>query len=133
MIRRPPRSTRTDTLFPYTTRFRSSHLVETILPGHHRRALFVDDGLTSFVELRHPEPCPHLQRKIGPAQHIVVSLRRAGRAGEREIERRRPALQLPPLQLGDQLRRHGGGPAPRPALRPAEDAGTEQRRVGEEW
>src|SRR3546814_7086533 len=28
MIRRPPRSTRTDTLFPYTTLFRSEHLVE---------------------------------------------------------------------------------------------------------
>src|SRR3546814_4460213 len=28
MIRRPPRSTRTDTLFPYTTRFRSDHLRE---------------------------------------------------------------------------------------------------------
>src|SRR3546814_4671321 len=28
MIRRPPRSTRTDTLFPYTTLFRS-HLVES--------------------------------------------------------------------------------------------------------
>src|SRR3546814_3209048 len=27
MIRRPPRSTRTDTLFPYTTLFRSSHAV----------------------------------------------------------------------------------------------------------
>src|SRR3546814_14966040 len=27
MIRRPPRSTRTDTLFPYTTRFRSGRLV----------------------------------------------------------------------------------------------------------
>src|SRR3546814_19424469 len=27
MIRRPPRSTRTDTLFPYTTLFRSAHLV----------------------------------------------------------------------------------------------------------
>src|SRR3546814_2547085 len=26
MIRRPPRSTRTDTLFPYTTLFRSCHL-----------------------------------------------------------------------------------------------------------
>src|SRR3546814_14017892 len=26
MIRRPPRSTRTDTLFPYTTRFRSRRL-----------------------------------------------------------------------------------------------------------
>src|SRR3546814_16421640 len=30
MIRRPPRSTRTDTLFPYTTRFRSEH------PGRER-------------------------------------------------------------------------------------------------
>src|SRR3546814_1005786 len=27
MIRRPPRSTRTDTLFPYTTRFRSLFLI----------------------------------------------------------------------------------------------------------
>src|SRR3546814_9041006 len=27
MIRRPPRSTRTDTLFPYTTLFRSHHCV----------------------------------------------------------------------------------------------------------
>src|SRR3546814_4810369 len=27
MIRRPPRSTRTDTLFPYTTLFRSRHLI----------------------------------------------------------------------------------------------------------
>src|SRR3546814_10788336 len=31
MIRRPPRTTRTDTLFPYTTLFRSS-----VLPGVHR-------------------------------------------------------------------------------------------------
>src|SRR3546814_6962761 len=29
MIRRPPRSTRTDTLFPYTTLFRSPHLRNT--------------------------------------------------------------------------------------------------------
>src|SRR3546814_3332927 len=28
MIRRPPRSTRTDTLFPYTTRFRSNEAAE---------------------------------------------------------------------------------------------------------
>src|SRR3546814_14630114 len=28
MIRRPPRSTRTDTLFPYTTLFRSRHCVQ---------------------------------------------------------------------------------------------------------
>src|SRR3546814_16549472 len=28
MIRRPPRSTRNDTLFPYTTLFRSKHLID---------------------------------------------------------------------------------------------------------
>src|SRR3546814_12239784 len=37
MIRRPPRSTRTDTLFPYTTRFRS-------YSGRRGRAQLVADG-----------------------------------------------------------------------------------------
>src|SRR3546814_17393640 len=33
MIRRPPRSTRTDTLLPYTTLFRSIDIVETHIPN----------------------------------------------------------------------------------------------------
>src|SRR3546814_4414561 len=33
MIRRPPRSTRTDTLFPYTTLFRSRGQVQQLDPG----------------------------------------------------------------------------------------------------
>src|SRR3546814_20005688 len=33
MIRRPPRSTRTDTLFPYTTLFRSAKLLYENAPG----------------------------------------------------------------------------------------------------
>src|SRR3546814_20043363 len=33
MIRRPPRSTRTDTLFPYTTLFRSGHQRRRIRTG----------------------------------------------------------------------------------------------------
>src|SRR3546814_1776494 len=33
MILRPPRSTRTDTLFPYTTLFRSEHALRLLLPG----------------------------------------------------------------------------------------------------
>src|SRR3546814_16673937 len=37
MIRRPPRSTRTDTLFPYTTLFRS-HRVDAALTGETQRA-----------------------------------------------------------------------------------------------
>src|SRR3546814_7088579 len=37
MIRRPPRSTRTDTLFPYTTLFRSGVDAEQVVrgQGHH--------------------------------------------------------------------------------------------------
>src|SRR3546814_20920689 len=31
MIRRPPRSTRTDTLFPYTTLFRSNNVIQRIV------------------------------------------------------------------------------------------------------
>src|SRR3546814_12573153 len=46
MIRRPPRSTRTDTLFPYTTLFRSGefpaleeHVVEAPVLGGQRRGI----------------------------------------------------------------------------------------------
>src|SRR3546814_1531360 len=38
MIRRPPRSTRTDTLFPYTTLFRSSRAEGRLAAGHLRRS-----------------------------------------------------------------------------------------------
>src|SRR3546814_3828897 len=37
MIRRPPRSTRTDTLFPYTTLFRSVHRIVVEGAGRLRR------------------------------------------------------------------------------------------------
>src|SRR3546814_1382491 len=51
MIRRPPRSTRTDTLFPYTTLFRSSsslarrfaatiHIIGSCLPLCNHRRIF---------------------------------------------------------------------------------------------
>src|SRR3546814_20955318 len=36
MIRRPPRSTRTDTLFPYTTLFRSLPSSIRLQPGHRK-------------------------------------------------------------------------------------------------
>src|SRR3546814_1877690 len=42
MIRRPPRSTRTDTLFPYTTLFRS--LVEMVAHGLITGSLFLIAG-----------------------------------------------------------------------------------------
>src|SRR3546814_11335319 len=44
MIRRPPRSTRTDTLFPYTTLFRSIGLwdEQAVEPGLHHRGEVVE-------------------------------------------------------------------------------------------
>src|SRR3546814_3424248 len=47
MIRRPPRSTRTDTLFPYTTLFRSKHrhaLIERFQAGQHLLGAEVERG-----------------------------------------------------------------------------------------
>src|SRR3546814_15505634 len=48
MIRRPPRSTRTDTLFPYTTLFRS-HAVQNF-NGFLRRCRFYHDFLKTPVK-----------------------------------------------------------------------------------
>src|SRR3546814_1836502 len=50
MIRRPPRSTRTDTLFPYTTLFRS-HLVDAEAGAVEARILRRDARLVG-IEIR---------------------------------------------------------------------------------
>src|SRR3546814_6323929 len=60
MIRRPPRSTRTDTLFPYTTLVRSceSARAEFGLRGCRRRMAILAPGEHRWCESRkeHPEP-----------------------------------------------------------------------------
>src|SRR3546814_19210102 len=48
MIRRPPRSTRTDTLFPYTTLFRSEFGDDERLLGPHSRQNIVEKRLRQF-------------------------------------------------------------------------------------
>src|SRR3546814_15206377 len=45
MIRRPPRSTRTGTLFPYPTLFRSAVRGQHIVVGAERDGMAVDDGI----------------------------------------------------------------------------------------
>src|SRR3546814_3310777 len=54
MIRRPPRSTRTDTLFPYTTLFRSSctRAVEIVHNGNELAGLY---AMRTAMELGQPE------------------------------------------------------------------------------
>src|SRR3546814_1607675 len=79
MRRRPPRSTRTDTLFPYTTLFRSYHIE------------FVARG--SRVDLQ-----PGAGRNIGVAQHLPGRWRQSG-GQEYDVKVR---IKLP--QLGDERR-----------------------------
>src|SRR3546814_8592591 len=55
MIRRPPRSTRTDTLFPYTTLFRSGDALRVFaavleFQGIHRPGMFADFNATFRVK-----------------------------------------------------------------------------------
>src|SRR3546814_6787793 len=67
MIRRPPRSTRTDTLFPYTTLFRSA--MEAVIG-----ALYLDGGLEAgrrFI-LRYWNPL--LEMDLRPPQDPKTSL-----------------------------------------------------------
>src|SRR3546814_12081227 len=51
MIRRPPRSTRTDTLFPYTTLFRS---FETSHATTHDDPVYEIDGVTHYCVANMP-------------------------------------------------------------------------------
>src|SRR3546814_4477437 len=81
MIRRPPRSTRTDTLFPYTTLFRSiifdvRHAFRAARDHHVRRARLhhhcgLDDRLqsrtASAVELEARHRLRETRREPGPA------------------------------------------------------------------
>src|SRR3546814_5607396 len=67
MIRRPPRSTRTDTLFPYTTLFRSRRVAEVLRPQRLGR-----------LEQREPHgvlgPSHVRERLVGPRVLLVVGV-----------------------------------------------------------
>src|SRR3546814_14837813 len=55
MIRRPPRSTRTDTLFPYTTLFRSQ-VPDWLLASEYAVLLFADRRSFAWEWLRRSAP-----------------------------------------------------------------------------
>src|SRR3546814_7229357 len=83
MIRRPPTSTRTDTLFPFTTLFRSRDGFERLLSGERRtgRGAF-DQGVAIGVragdgEHRRSRPC---------RDHVSGHVERGYAAGGRSEE-----------------------------------------------
>src|SRR3546814_16783916 len=110
MMRRPPRSTRPDTLFPYTTLFRSPVPEAFVMADPFRAGV---QG--ACVEVAGVHAALHFAvDQAGAFEHLDV----LGRAGERALERRRklghgPRLPRPPLPPGAP-RPLSGGPQPPP-------------------
>src|SRR3546814_8551235 len=89
MIRRPPRSTRTDTLFPYTTLFRSdAQLVQRALGGQVRLLDDPDDLELLGCRIPHSSSPPSaimlfLSRRFSKVRSATHSFRaRASRRSE---------------------------------------------------
>src|SRR3546814_17814731 len=55
MIRRPPGSTRTDTLFPYTTLFRSTRVALVFAQCRAESALAADAAALGVIEIARPQ------------------------------------------------------------------------------
>src|SRR3546814_4031370 len=75
MIRRPPRSTRTDTLFPYTTLFRSTDAVGKAAWVTERARVHVI--VPSATEVEDHQPNRTADRRIGPeswTKHVCPAI-----------------------------------------------------------
>src|SRR3546814_9539930 len=82
MIRRPPRSTRTDTLFPYTTLFRSRQFTQDCA-GARVLGVYILNTLQSFVAC----PIDHgIKQAVLVAEQIVHRRERAARSLDDRIE-----------------------------------------------
>src|SRR3546814_8578116 len=103
MIRRPPRSTRTDTLFPYTTLFRSIDLEPGVFGleafaeavGQHRGVRSIGKGRAEAAVFRLEDAVDSREAPPGELGAVDAGLRRA--AG------------MHPLHHGFELRRHESG------------------------
>src|SRR3546814_17315956 len=132
MIRRPPRSTRTDTLLPYTTLFRSQddaaverHFELGGLPRFAQQRHFVDrgdamllavDGGRLHAQRRDVDRLGMREPRLEPVGAPFVHQEADGA----EIEPEDGALRLPPIEHRVERREHA------PVTRSAE------RRVGKE-
>src|SRR3546814_982505 len=110
MIRRPPRSTRTDTLFPYTTLFRSAHA----------RAAHEAERTPPQPD-RHPLPRPFRTAKVRPPPPADETCVAAETSGGRD---RRP--DAPALPAASVLRRYRAPTCRAPACRRRPDRRSEE-------
>src|SRR3546814_13854076 len=84
MIRRPPRSTRTDTLFPYTTLFRSRLLQEF--------EVTVDDLETIVLKIQDFDPIGVAARDLGECLRLQLEV----------MSSRTPAINTALTLIGEQ-------------------------------
>src|SRR3546814_4507781 len=92
MIRRPPRSTRTDTLFPYTTLFRSAERGQPVLVGtvSIEKSELLADFLEkekvphSVLNARHHEMEAHIVAQAGRKSAVTIATNMAGRGRSEE-------------------------------------------------
>src|SRR3546814_11206339 len=93
MIRRPPRSTRTDTLFPYTTLFRSRGL-----GGHHGGIALPDVEATDFrAGGADPASLPRLEAPAHQPLGLVAPRPFAGQY--RDDQGKSPPARLPCAEI----------------------------------
>src|SRR3546814_10187094 len=78
MIRRPPRSTRTDTLFPYTTLFRS--LVDGVINGVGSVVVFLPQILVLFFFILMLEATGYMVRAAFIMDGLMARVGLSGRA-----------------------------------------------------
>src|SRR3546814_3889538 len=93
MTRRPPRSTRTDTLFPYTTRFRSLAATAPTEPaGVDAQALrrLLLDARSEFARVRSEEHTSELQ-SLMRSTYAVFCLKKKTNNQKMQIRRQKQA------------------------------------------
>src|SRR3546814_13995629 len=90
MIRRPPRSTRTDTLFPYTTLVRSENVTTgwAVMNVAGPKARAVLEAVGTDIDLSR-EAFPHMTYREGLVGGVPARIQRVSFSGElRSAERR---------------------------------------------
>src|SRR3546814_4913361 len=105
MIRRPPRSTRTDTLFPYTTLFRSTMAKTTKTWPHRIFVAFMKRRSRQMRQQSQPKPLAAAERPVDlPARsHGAGDV-----AAEMRLECGAPGCELEAKPIVDHREASGG-------------------------
>src|SRR3546814_2650368 len=155
MIRRPPRSTRTDTLFPYTTRFRSLPIFSGTMAGDGfvtpLLAMTAGSAANFLALISDPQPDPQGSRRPQvdrPAlvarddarpRHILAAQHQPDPPGERhcriEVQHRRGGQRVAfqivlilPAAVAQRARQRPARPRPEAYRTPRRPASSAQSR-----